>query len=198
MRTLISSAILIALASSVAWSGPYIGRQSAESYRTEWRSKIDLETNLVCQSGHHMSSIAFKHPDHKNFTHEESFQIVCTRSHDLSNRCYWSDYINNFELRTNIQAPRGNVLTGVRFRRNYGENYTYQQEFSVQWCEMRGMNNNASIVLTEGDKFQLVTEFPCKKSPTSGRKTHMIGLGFSHPNHKNLTYQESVHVTCAH
>lgn len=180
---------VFAIIPSLVSASDYTGEVPEGCYRTPWQSKVSVDTNLSCKSGNAVKSISFKHRHAENLTYQESYQLLCCKAPSLTNNCFWDgDFTSNENLSTEVVTAPDGPVTGIRFKHRFGENFTYQQEFRLLRC-YEGQRSNTFGSWIKGNKVSLETEFSC----SSG---NIYGVGFSHKNGENLTYQETVKVFC--
>lgn len=142
MRRLFAVVLVLACASASARSPETsccagLGPTPSDCQRLSFVAKSALDTSQQCPSGTAMRTIVFKHNLHENMTHQESFQLVCCPSQSrVTNRCRWGPLMLNFYSGALAKAPANSVITGVRFKRNAGENYPRHQSYAIRSCEL--------------------------------------------------------------
>lgn len=173
-----------------AFAADYSGAVPEGCYRTQWQSKWSLDTQLTCNSGYGLKSIAFKHRGGENGTHEESFQLMCCQNSNVKSGLWWeNDFHSNWDLQTASYVNNFATMVGIRFKHRAGENGTYQQEYRIATSGLK-TNHTACSWTPFGSKWSLETEFMCPSNKI------INGIQFKHSHGENGTHQESISVMC--
>ncbi|XP_069823590.1 hemagglutinin/amebocyte aggregation factor-like [Dendropsophus ebraccatus] len=93
-----------------------------------WVNNYDQPFQFSCQNHQSILLISSKHDNR----HEDRvWDFTCKDTFNGHGNCYWSDYVNDFDLPFDYTCPFGSVLSGVN---SYHDNRREDRRFKFYCC----------------------------------------------------------------